>query len=593
MRFVRRLLVSAAIIVCAPSLLSAQTLVWDASPDASVAGYRLYWGTQPGIYTSQVDVGNKVLYQPPAGFDWSPTLYFAVLAYNGTGLVSSFSNEVKWIPAAPAKITSVRANVAYPLLAGKTVTWTAATLPTSNPIEYRFWLYKKTGWTLVRDYAPGNTFTWTPTQADIGDPYGVQVWARVVGSTADYDSYLGTESFAVTVLPFELSADVDFPTPPGNQVTWTAKVAAAMTNTLEYKFLVREQGSTDWTVFRDYATSNVAQWTPAVAGTYTIQGWARRVGSTAANEYTGTTDAFPVSQAALSVTDLTSDVPSPASTGTTIKWTARVMGGASTGPIQYQFWLYSVATGWKLVQPYGASQTFTWTPTWGNEGSYLVEVRARSNGSTLDSESSRTSAPYTIERAAMKLTTDAVFPAAPGSIVDWRADVPDRTANFEYQFWVYSATTASWTLGKPYGADPTFRWTPSSTGNYFIQAWARQVGSTVQYDVYRSTNQLQVSQGPAQLLTITSNVTLPVVSGTTVTWTASASGGTAGPLQYQFWRWGSNGWVMVRDYSPVNSYSWTPTASDVGDHALQVWVRSAGATVAYESYKSTGVFTIK
>jgi hypothetical protein len=88
-------------------------------------------------------------------------------------------------------------------------------------------------------------------------------------------------------------------------------------------------------------------------------------------------------------------------------------------------------------------------------------------------------------------------------------------------------------------------------------------------------------------------VTLPVVSGTTVTWTASASGGTAGPLQYQFWRWGSNGWVMVRDYRAVNSYSWTPTASDVGDHALQVWVRSAGASVAYESYKSTGVFTIK
>jgi hypothetical protein len=49
---------------------------------------------------------------------------------------------------------------------------------------------------------------------------------------------------------------------------------------------------------------------------------------------------------------------------------------------------------------------------------------------------------------------------------------------------------------------------------------------------------------------------------------------------------------MARDYSPVNSYTWTPTASDVGDHALQVWVRSAGSSVAYESYKSTGVFTI-
>jgi len=176
--------------------------------------------------------------------------------------------------------------------------------------------------------------------------------------------------------------------------------------------------------------------------------------------------------------------------------------------------------------------------------------------------------------------------------VDWTADVPDPTANFEYEFWVYSVATANWSLGKPYGVDHTFRWIPASTGSYFIQAWARRVGSPLAYEIYLSTNELVVSQGPAQLVSLTSNVSLPATSGTTITWTAAASGGTAGPLQYQFWRWGSTGWVMVQDYSPVSSYSWTPTANDVGDHALQVWVRSAGASVAYESYKSTGIFSI-
>jgi hypothetical protein len=592
MRFVRGLLVSAAIIVCAPSVVAAQSLVWDASLDSSVVGYRLYWGTQAGIYTSQVDVGNQTFYQPPSGFDWSPTLYFAVLAYNGSGGISSFSNEVQWVPAATPKLTSVRANVSYPLLAGRSVTWTATSVATANPIEYRFWLYRKTGWTLARDYGPGNTFTWTPTQADVGEPYGVQAWARTVGSTAQYESWLGTEAFAVTVLPFELSADVDFPTPPGNQVTWTAKVAAAATSTLEYKFLVQEQGSTTWTMFRDYATSNVAQWTPTMVGTYMIQGWARRVGSTAQYEYIGTTDAFPVSQTPLTVTGLSTDVSFPATTGTAIKWTARVMGGTS-GPIQYQFWLNTPTAGWTMVQPYGASQTFTWTPTWGSEGNYAVEVRVRSNGSNASYESTRTSGTFTIERAPITLTTDTVFPVPPGSIVDWRADVPDRTVNFEYQFWLYSAATAKWTLVKPYGVDPTFRWIPATTGNYFIQAWARQVGSSVQYEVYRSTNQLVVSQGPAQVLTLTSNVTLPATFGTTITWSATASGGTAAPLQYQFWRWSSTGWVMAQDYSSVNSYSWTPTATDVGDHAIQVWVRSAGSSAGYESYKSTGIFSIK
>jgi len=586
MRVARGLVVSAVIVFCAPSVLHAQTFVWDPSPDPAVTGYRLVYGTQTGAYTEQVDVGNVVSYQP-SGFDWSIKRYFAVLAYSSSGATSSLSNEVQWVPI---KVTGIQASASYPLLAGRSVTWTA-TATASIPLEYRFWLYRKTGWTLAQDYTASNTFNWTPTQADVGDPYAVQVWARAVGSIAQYDSWLGTPTFSVTVLPFELSADVDFPTPLGNEVTWTATVAAASTSTLEYRFLVNEQNSPDWTVFREYATSNVAQWTPTASGIYAIQGWARRVGSAAQYEYTGTTDYFTVSQSPLTVTGLTSDVPSPATTGTAIKWTARVMGGSS-GPIQYQFSLYSPTTGWNVVQPYGPSETYTWTPTWGSEGDYLVQVWVRSNGSTQNYEDSRVSDTFTVQRASMKLTTNTLFPVAPGSMVDWTADVPDPTANFEYEFWVYSVATANWSLGKPYGVDHTFRWIPASTGSYFIQAWARRVGSPLAYEIYLSTNELVVSQGPAQLVSLTSNVSLPATSGTTITWTAAASGGTAGPLQYQFWRWGSTGWVMVQDYSPVSSYSWTPTANDVGDHALQVWVRSAGASVAYESYKSTGIFSI-
>ena len=52
------------------------------------------------------------------------------------------------------------------------------------------------------------------------------------------------------------------------------------------------------------------------------------------------------------------------------------------GPIQYQFWLYSTAKGWRNAQPYGPSETFTWTPTWTDAGDYAVQVWVRSNGST-------------------------------------------------------------------------------------------------------------------------------------------------------------------------------------------------------------------
>lgn len=574
----------------APALLHAQTLVWNANTETNLAGYRLSYGTQPGTYTNEVDVGNQTQYKPPAGFDWSRTLYFAVRAYNTSGLVSPFSAEVKWTPPV-TQISSLTASVSYPVTAGQSVTWTASASNDFYPIEYRFYLNRRGTWILAKDYSTSNTFTWATAGSDVGEPYAVQVWVRRTGSTAAYEAWLSTPTFAVVGVPFELRANVDFPTPAGNQVTWTAHVNAG-TTALEYRFLVRNQSSTSWAVFREYAASNQAQWTPPADGMYAVQAQARRVGSTAAFEYNGMTDWLQVAPSALSVTELIADRTSPVSAGTTVTWSARVRGGMS-GPIQYQFWVYSARTGWILAQPYGPTHTFAWTPAWTDDGEYTIQVWAKSNGSTSSYEAWRSSAPFGVTPAPLSLTTATLFPAAPGSNIDWTASVADSTANVEYQFWLYSAATSSWTLARQYNVNPTFRWVPTTTGSYAVEVRMRQVGTSTAYDARRWTNTLQISQTPAQVQTLTSNVTLPAAPGTSITWTAAASGGTAGPLQYQFWRYSGGRWTMVQDYSASTTYPWTPTTADIGDHAIQVWVRSAGTTAAYESYKSSGVFSIR
>ena len=119
----------------------------------------------------------------------------------------------------------------------------------------------------------------------------------------------------------------------------------------------------------------------------------------------------------------------------------------------------------------------------------------------------------------------------------------------------------------------------------------RPVGSTA-YGTYKSTGMLDVVSGPAQMVSLTSNVALPATAGTTVTWTAGATGGTA-PLEYQFWRQDSGIWIMVQNYSAANSYAWITTASDVGQHVIQARVRSIGSASAYESQMQTGVFNIQ
>src|SRR6266480_1660122 len=66
-------------------------LAWDANPEPEVTGYTLSYGTQPGVYTTSVNVGNLISYLIDLpGVQY----YFAVRAYTATGLTSSYSTEV-------------------------------------------------------------------------------------------------------------------------------------------------------------------------------------------------------------------------------------------------------------------------------------------------------------------------------------------------------------------------------------------------------------------------------------------------------------------------------------------------------------------
>ena len=74
-------------------------------------------------------------------------------------------------------------------------------------------------------------------------------------------------------------------------------------------------------------------------------------------------------------------------------------------------------------------------------------------------------------------------------------------------------------------------------------------------------------------------------------WTATATGGLAGPLRYQFWVYQEGaGWSLGRDWSTSNTFNWTPAG---GRYAVQVWVRSAGSTATYEHWLGTGFFEIQ
>ena len=86
---------------------------------------------------------------------------------------------------------------ASPQVPGASVLWSASASGGTGPYEYKFWLKGPGGaWTVARDYAAGNAWTWNTTGLTTGT-YSVQVFARAAGSTALYEAYTPVASYVL------------------------------------------------------------------------------------------------------------------------------------------------------------------------------------------------------------------------------------------------------------------------------------------------------------------------------------------------------------------------------------------------------------
>jgi len=83
------------LLLCFASWAHAADLSWNASvvdaEHAAPDGYRINWGSTPGVYTGQADAGTALTWHIPD--DWYGSYYFAASAYNSAGQ-SGYSNEV-------------------------------------------------------------------------------------------------------------------------------------------------------------------------------------------------------------------------------------------------------------------------------------------------------------------------------------------------------------------------------------------------------------------------------------------------------------------------------------------------------------------
>jgi len=243
-----------------------------------------------------------------------------------------------------------------------------------------------------------------------------------------------------------------------------------------------------------------------------------------------------------------------------------------------------------LGRDWGPSNAFTWTST--QPATYTLQVWVRNAGSTAPSDAAYTSAPFTttgtLPLRASALQPSLTSPVVPGTTVTWTATASGGTAPLSYKFYVYNGS--SWALGQDWSASAVFPWTPTVPGTYSLQVWVRNAGSTASSDASYTSQAFTVSGvAPLVVTALTPSPAAPVSSGTAVTWTATTTGGV-GPLTYKFYVFNGTSWTLARDWSTSPSTTWTPTAA--GTYSVQVWVRNAGSTTAYDAVGTKNGFTV-
>jgi len=176
------------------------TLAWNPSEGAD--GYRIYWGTQPSVYTRSNDVG-PATGTTVTGLVNTVTYYFAVTAYNVAG-ESDFSTEVSTtIPPLPAP--------EYLQMAGNIFCWS---IPSQSDVLLGFCVYREEDGVLGRktwrvespdarslemaDMLPGSSYRfWVVAYTTFGnredDDYQVirSGESTVLGFTKPLENYLG------------------------------------------------------------------------------------------------------------------------------------------------------------------------------------------------------------------------------------------------------------------------------------------------------------------------------------------------------------------------------------------------------------------
>jgi hypothetical protein len=316
----------------------------------------------------------------------------------------------------------------------------------------------------------------------------------------------------------------------------------------------------------------VFTWTPGVADPdYKVAVLVRSAWNTGPSEIS-IAKPFAIRPFATSVT-LTSDIPAPQVVGSNPSFTASASGGEA--PYEYQYSLWD-GVSWTVVRNWSQVANFIWRPAV-PDADYRIVVKARSAWNTGDSEvyTSR-SFPIFTAISSVTATPNVASPRLVGTTVTFTGAASGGQGSYQFQWLVQAPGAPSYTVAQAWSTSSTFVWTPSLTGMHTLRVQVRNALSTGAAE--RSADQTYSIRAPLSV-TLSSNLSSPRPSGTTIHWSAVATGGST--PRYQWVLFDGTAWINLTSWVTTSTYDWTPAVPNA-NYRLGVRVRSDWNTGAAE-----------
>jgi hypothetical protein len=411
--------------------------------------------------------------------------------------------------------------------------------------------------------------------------------------------------------------------PAGTALSWTANASGGDSATVKYAFFRRRAGTTPWTpdvTAAAWQTSNVMSWTPAAsdAGTWEIVIWVKD-GATPSNMntygYSGYYNAGPV-QVYNPMTVTGTGSPSSATYGNTLTWTANA-GGGTPGTFQYAFFRRRAGTTpWTpdvTAAAWQTSNVMSWTPGSADTGTWEIIIWAKDANTPSTQNTYGYGAYYnagTVQVVAPLGVTVTPSPSSSlyGNTITWTVTASGGVpASTRYAFFRRLAGTTPWTpdvTAAAWQSGNTFSWTPAGNdvGTWEIIIWVKDgntpaTQNTYGYAAYVNAGPVQVTAPPLTAVTTTGSPST-WHAGSTLTWTATPTGGVPASRQYALFRRrsGASAWtpdVTAAAWQSSNVLSWTPTSADAGTWEIIIWAKdgttpSTQNTYGFAAYYNAG-----